>query len=173
MKPYIIRQSTPLDLPRIHELIAAARSIMRSDGNLHQWPEGYPQQQVIENDIRLGNSYMMLDEDGTAIATFAFIVGPDPTYGLIVGGQWIDDVQRYGTIHRLASLPLARGVAQQCFDWCYAQVHNLRADTHRDNRIMQHVLLKAGFRYCGIIYIANGDERLAYQKIEQPNPQEP
>ena len=30
---------------------------------------------------------------------------------------------------------------------------------------MQHNLLKHGFSYCGIIYLANGDERLAYQRI--------
>ena len=47
---------------------------------------------------------------------------------------------------------------------------NLRADTHRDNRIMQHILQKHGFRYCGIIYLLNGDERLAYQKISLGKP---
>ena len=31
---------------------------------------------------------------------------------------------------------------------------------------MQHNLLKHGFTYCGIIYLLNGDERLAYQRIE-------
>jgi len=36
---------------------------------------------------------------------------------------------------------------------------NIRIDTHRDNRIMQHVISKYGFTYCGIIYLANGDER--------------
>ena len=30
--------------------------------------------------------------------------------------------------------------------------------------IMQHNIAKHGFTYCGIIYLANGDERLAYQK---------
>ena len=30
---------------------------------------------------------------------------------------------------------------------------------------MQHNMKKHGFSYCGIIYLANGDERLAYQKI--------
>jgi hypothetical protein len=29
---------------------------------------------------------------------------------------------------------------------------------------MQHNILKHGFTYCGIIYLASGDERLAYQK---------
>ena len=31
--------------------------------------------------------------------------------------------------------------------------------------IMQVIIEKHGFTYCGIIYLANGDERLAYQKI--------
>jgi len=29
---------------------------------------------------------------------------------------------------------------------------------------MQHCIEKYGFTYCGIIYLSNGDERLAYQK---------
>ena len=30
---------------------------------------------------------------------------------------------------------------------------------------MQHNILKAGFDYCGIIYLESGDERLAYQRL--------
>ena len=40
-----------------------------------------------------------------------------------------------------------------------------RQDTHRDNHILQHILKKHGFQYCGIIYLLNGDERLAFQKL--------
>ena len=29
---------------------------------------------------------------------------------------------------------------------------------------MQHNIEKHGFTFCGIIYLASGDERLAYQK---------
>jgi len=48
---------------------------------------------------------------------------------------------------------------------------NIRIDTHKDNRIMQHNIEKHGFTYCGIIYLANGDERLAYQKLScSPRP---
>lgn len=32
---------------------------------------------------------------------------------------------------------------------------------------MQHVIEKYGFTYCGIIYLASGDERLAYQLIKE------
>jgi hypothetical protein len=50
-------------------------------------------------------------------------------------------------------------------DWCFSKDPNIRIDTHRDNKIMQHNILKEGFSYCGIIYLESGDERLAYQKI--------
>lgn len=42
---------------------------------------------------------------------------------------------------------------------------NIRIDTHRNNRIMQHCIDRYGFSYCGIIYLESGDERLAYQLI--------
>ena len=50
-------------------------------------------------------------------------------------------------------------------DFCFRRSPNLRIDTHRDNVIMQHLMQRHGFTRCGIIYLANGDERLAYQKI--------
>ena len=59
----------------------------------------------------------------------------------------------------------SKGVASACLQWCYRQIPNLRADTHRDNHILQYILKKYGFQYCGIIYLLNGDERLAFQKL--------
>ena len=50
--------------------------------------------------------------------------------------------------------------------FCFSQDANIRIDTHRDNRIMQHNIEKYGFTYCGIIYLANGDERFAYQRLK-------
>ena len=50
-------------------------------------------------------------------------------------------------------------------DFCFSYDTNIRIDTHRDNKIMQHNIVKYGFTYCGIIYLLSGDERLAYQKI--------
>ena len=49
-------------------------------------------------------------------------------------------------------------------NFCFTHDTNIRIDTHRDNKIMQHNLLKHGFTYCGIIYLLSGDERLVYQK---------
>lgn len=41
---------------------------------------------------------------------------------------------------------------------------NVRIDTHRDNQPMQALLKKCGFAYCGRIFLADGSERIAFQK---------
>ena len=46
---------------------------------------------------------------------------------------------------------------------------NIRVDTHRDNKVMQHILTKQGFQRCGIIYVKNGTERIAYQVYLPPS----
>lgn len=68
-------------------------------------------------------------------------------------------------IHRIASYPQAHGIFSSIMEFCFSYDTNIRIDTHRDNKIMQHNNLKHGFTYCGIIYLLSGDERLAYQKV--------
>ena len=89
--------------------------------------------------------------------------GVEPTYLKIFEGRWLND-SPYATIHRIGSRLGAKGVLKAAVQ--AASVYkNIRIDTHRDNAIMQHVLEKEGFKYCGIIYLLSGDERLAYQLI--------
>lgn len=159
-----VRRSTPGDLPRLMEIYRQGREIMLSCGNLHQWQPGHPTEEMIRSDIGRGESYAVLD-GGTIVGAFALIFGADPTYGIVYGGAWVDDTLPYATIHRLASTKDSRGVAEACFGWAWEQIRNLRVDTHEDNVIMRHCIEKAGFRYCGVIRLLNGDPRLAYQKI--------
>lgn len=160
-----IRKTDITELDILMDIFEQGKRIMRKDGNMKQWTDGYPAEAIIRKDIAQGNSYVCLDDEQRIVGTFAFIPGEDPTYAQIYNGAWTDDTRPYGTIHRLASTETSKGVAAACLQWCYRRLPNLRADTHRDNRILQHILLKHGFRYCGIIYLANGDERLAYQKL--------
>ena len=162
-----IRKATIEDLPCILELRDHARGIMRANGNYEQWPEGYPTEETFRCDIEQGHSYIM-EVDGVAVATWAFISGPDPTYSVIYNGKWLDNERPYYVVHRIASRPDSHGVMDELLRFCFSQCNNLRIDTHRDNRIMRHILQKHGFAYCGIIHIANGDERLAFQKIAVP-----
>ena len=151
------------DVPRIMWLIDEARGIMRSSGNLNQWIGGYPSEGTIVNDINNGHCYLCVEEDGEIIASFAFIPCPEPTYKEIYEGQWLDD-EPYYVVHRLASAASSHGVFNDVMDYCLGVAGNLRIDTHRDNVIMRHVIERYGFTYCGIIYLLDGAERLAYQK---------
>ena len=161
---YIIRKSTLADLPTILNLRDQAREIMRSYGNIYQWPDGYPRDDMFRKDIELGGSHVMLNEEGTIVGTFALLPSPEVTYNVIYDGQWLDD-EPYHVIHRIASTPDSHGILDALLDYSESQVDNIRIDTHEANVIMRKGLEKHGYQYCGIIHLLNGDERLAFQKI--------
>lgn len=160
-----IRPATPDDLPAIMDVMDAARSIMRASGNLHQWADGYPPKERIVADIACGGGYVIEADDARLAGYFAFLPSPEPTYSAIYDGSWLVDTAPYHVIHRIASRPDVHGIFAAMLDYCSSLEPNIRIDTHRDNLIMQHLLAKHGFSYCGIIYLASGDERLAYQRI--------
>jgi hypothetical protein len=147
----------------VMDVMEAAKGIMRQSGNLHQWGEGYPSEAVITSDRQRRGGFVV-EEDGAVVAYFAFLPSPEPTYDRIYEGEWLDDVQPYHVVHRIASYPDVHGIFDDIMAFCFAHDANIRIDTHRDNTIMQHNIAKHGFTYCGIIYLASGDERLAYQK---------
>jgi hypothetical protein len=161
-----IRAAQANDLPDIMAVLEAAKGIMRASGNAKQWTGGYPSEETILQDIDRGHGQVVV-ADGRIAGYFAFIPSPEPTYAKIYDGAWLDDTLPYHVVHRIGSYPEIHGVFRAIMDWCFARDANIRIDTHRDNRIMQHNILKYGFRYCGIIYLASGDERLAYQKTNE------
>ena len=161
-----IRLAREADLPAIVSVIEAAKGIMRASGNMFQWNDGYPSGEVILADIAAANGFVIC-EDGGVVAYFALIASPEPTYNVIYGGKWLDDEKPYHVIHRIASTSESHGVFAAIMDYAFSVDGNIRIDTHRDNSIMQHNILKHGFSYCGIIYLLSGDERLAYQRIVQ------
>lgn len=160
---YCIRKANLEDLPVILNLRDQAREIMRSYGNVNQWPDGYPPEEKFIHDIEHGYSYVMTDDTGDIVGTFAFIPGPDVTYHVIYDGQWLDD-ESYHVIHRIASTPDSHGILNAVLDFCETNDPNIRIDTHKDNLVMIKGLKKRGYQYCGIIHLLNGDERLAFQK---------
>ncbi|MBO5796737.1 MAG: GNAT family N-acetyltransferase [Clostridia bacterium] len=157
-----IRKATLADLDRLMTIYDNARAYMRAHGNASQWGDGYPSPALIAGDIEAGHSFVC-EEAGEILGVFCYFEGVDPTYVTIYEGEWLNDAP-YGVIHRIAVAAHRRGVASFCYDYCFARCRNLKIDTHRDNIPMQNSLLKNGFQRCGIIYLANGDERIAYQK---------
>ncbi len=158
-----IRKSTPEDIDLIMECISIARQSMRANGNNVQWINGYPSKELMLESVKNGFNYLIFNGENV-VATFDFIIGDDPNYAIIENGNWLDE-EKYGVIHRLASNGKAKGVAQFCFEWCFTQFPNIRIDTHETNTPMQKVLERLGYQPCGIIHVADGTPRLAFQKI--------
>ena len=156
-----IRPTTPADLPRLHDIFAIARRFMAATGNPHQWVEGYPREEFLLDDIQRGDSFVCC-EDEKVVGTFVLRGGEDPTYNIIYAGAWPHN-RPYATIHRIASSGEVKGVFDAAVAFALTRYDTLRIDTHRDNSVMQHLVQKTGFKYCGIIHCWNGDERLAYQ----------
>lgn len=159
-----IRKATPCDLDEILRVYATAREYMRQSGNPTQWGTNKPQRSLLEDDIRKGELFVGENVDGHICFVFAFILGEDPTYSYIEDGSWLSD-KPYGTIHRIASDGTASGVVKAATEFCTKTTSNLRIDTHENNKTMQHVLDKLGFKRCGIIYIDDGTPRIAYQRM--------
>lgn len=85
-----IRKTEISDIPTVMKIYDAARAFMRSSGNLHQWTDGYPSETQLRSDIDAGGSYVLVDENDKAIATFFFTMNGEPTYQVIRNGHWLD-----------------------------------------------------------------------------------
>ena len=157
-----IRKSAPKDIEAIMEIYAYARASMKESGNPNQWFNSHPPKDLITADIEGGNSYVCTNENGI-IAVFYFNIVAELTYNNI-SGQWLNN-EPYGVIHRIARGPTGKGAGAFAINWCLAQHPNIRIDTHKDNAPMLKLLQSLGFTYCGIIWLENGDERMAFQKL--------
>lgn len=161
-----IRKASAGDLDRIMEIFAFARKFMIATGNPNQWIDGYPQREFIAGEIERGHCHVCVTPEQRVVATFCLVPSPDPTYKEIYNGRWLND-KPYHVIHRLASDGSVKGIGKMCIDRCIDQCDDLRMDTHEDNRVMQSLAERCGFVRCGIIYVANGTPRIAYQRVKR------
>lgn len=161
-KNFYIRKTQKEDLQRVMEIYARARKFMAENGNPNQWKKHKPTLEQVEGDIEKGNGYVCV-YNGEVHGVFCFFVGDDPTYGKIIG-KWKNS-EKYAVIHRIASSGDVKGIGTYMMQWAYEQFPNVRIDTHEDNFVMQNMLKKLGYEFCGTIFLEDGDPRLAYQKI--------
>lgn len=157
------------DINGIMEVIQGAKKFLRSM-EVDQWQGEEPNRQMILKDIEDGDSYLVKD-GSKVVASFYFGLKGEETYEKIYEGNWIYQGQ-YITIHRMAVHPSygGKGIGQMIFNYIedYGRknkIGSIRIDTHRDNKPMQGLIKKFNYNYCGIIYLLDGDERLAYEKL--------
>ena len=164
------RKTEYADIPAVMKMIRQAQSYMKEQG-IDQWQNGYPNEGAIAMDIANDYSYVM-EENGKIIGTMAVIFDGEPTYDKIYEGAWKTTDEPYAAIHRVAvdAECKGKGIAGAMIDevvkMCRERgVRSLKNDTHRDNKSMQRMQAKNGFEYCGIIYLEDGAERIAFEKL--------
>lgn len=167
----IIRKTEQRDIDAIIPILEEARGTIAKLG-IDQWQDGYPNRAVIEEDFAHNRSYVA-EQDGKICGTFALIDDGEVTYDTIYDGEWLTgNSESYIAIHRVAIAVSSRGtgVSTEILHYAaeFAKTMNrrsIRIDTHEGNVVMRRMLEKHGLAYCGVIYLLNGDPRVAYEKI--------
>lgn len=164
-----LRKTEKNEITAVMDIINDSIAGLKAAG-IDQWQKGYPNATSIEYDIEQGWAYVLVDGK-EILATLALCFQPDPNYEKIFEGQWIN-LEPYAVIHRIAVKMTRKGeglaliAMNRCEDICLKNhVFNIKVDTHRVNKSMQRMLYKAGYQYCGIIYLIDGAERFGLQKV--------
>ena len=162
------RKAFESDANSIMSIINQAQGYFKKQG-IDQWQDNYPNYETVYNDINNNYGYVLL-KDNTVIGTVAVSFDGEKTYEHIYNGKWISD-NKYAVIHRMAvnskykRAGLASSIIENVEKICLEKdVYSIRIDTHKENLAMQKLLKKNGFKYCGIIYLEDGSERIAFEK---------
>ncbi|MBR5534105.1 MAG: GNAT family N-acetyltransferase [Ruminiclostridium sp.] len=161
----IVRKACAEDIRAAYQCIEDAREYHRSMGFV-QWHPGYPTCATIEQDVEAGIGYVFAE--GHEICGYCcMIFGDEPAYHRI-DGAWKTD-RPYAVIHRMAFSQQSRGkglsgealalVKAYCLEH---GVEAIRVDTQGENVVMQHILDREGFAYCGLVHF-DGGPKLAYE----------
>lgn len=150
------------------QIIEDCKQYLKQQG-IDQWQNGYPNKQALIEDIAQSRGYViMLQKEIVGYISIDF--NGEPAYDTITEGSWRTSEQ-YAVIHRLSLSRKVRGqgVAQKVFELVEEMsleqnVTTIRIDTHRDNKLVQHILDKQCYSYCGVVQLSGG-ERLGYDKL--------
>ena len=161
-----IRLAFPNEVDAIMQVIEEAKKCL-ADAGSDQWQNGYPSTDIIIDDIISGQAYVALEE-GELLAYAAVTKSPEETYEAIYE-NWQAGESEYLVFHRIAVAAdvQGQGVAQTFLEGLIEGFDYLdfRSDTHAENKAMQHIFEKLGFKQVGKVPVDG--ERLAYQKLKK------
>ena len=166
MESVAYRKARLADLDRLEDILKASIQYLADQG-VDQWQNGEVTIDHLRSVIEADQAYVCLDE-GKNILAFFVLADEDPAYDDLAEGAWLTEAPYYAN-HRVMISLKQRG---QGLSWTvFAMIKNiakadekrsLRVDTHPDNRVMQHILEREGFKRTGSTYLANGGFRWTY-----------
>ncbi|NBU80745.1 MAG: GNAT family N-acetyltransferase [Flavobacteriaceae bacterium] len=164
---YNFRKAIVSDMSQIWTIIQQAIVRRKNDGS-QQWQDGYPNEDVIKQDIAKGIGYVLTD-DNTIIGYAAILFNDEPAYELIKG-TWLTN-EEFIVVHRVAITDnyIGKGLAQKIFLFTEDlaienKIFSIKVDTNFDNIPMLKILEKLGYSYCGEVSF-RGNARKAFEKI--------
>ena len=163
----IFKKATNADSSAIWNLLQGAIARRKADGS-NQWQDGYPNLEVVANDISKGAGYVLIQE-GLIIGYVAIMINNEPEYARLKG-EWLTN-DDFVVFHRVAvaETHLGKGVAKELFLRIeeFAREHeikSIKADTNFDNSPMLYLFEKFHYSYCGEVTF-RGTPRRAYEKV--------
>jgi len=163
---YNFRKAVISDIPQIWKIIEQAIVRRKNDGS-EQWQDGYPNEDVIKQDIKKGIGYV-ITLDNTLAGYAAILFNDEPAYEKLKG-TWLTNGD-FAVVHRVAISDdyLGKGLAQKIF--LYTEdlaidnnIFSIKVDTNFDNIPMLKILEKLGYTYCGEVTF-RGSARKAFEK---------
>ncbi len=161
----LLRKATMDEAKLCYQCIEDAREYHNSMGFV-QWHPGYPTLATIGDDIKASIGYVF-EEENEIYGYCCIIIGNEPAYQ-VIDGKWKTD-RPYAVVHRMAFSRNARGkglsakAIELIKNFCIENgIEAIRVDTQDENKVMQHILLREGFEYCGLITF-DGGLKLAYE----------
>lgn len=167
---FTIERASLEDIDHIWELLQLGIEKRKLEGS-DQWQDGYPNRDVVSNDIINQYGLVVRDVNQKIVGYIAMIDAIEPAYE-ILEGKWLSPTgEKYMVLHRLIvdqNNPI-KGLAT----WMMQNIekivldrgiHSIKVDTNFDNIGMLRVFEKLDYQYCGKVYF-RGSERLAFEKL--------
>lgn len=161
------RKASRTDVPEIWSILQQAIHRRKLDGS-RQWQDGYPNEEVLRQDIDKGVGYVLTIDDAVA-GYAAILINDEPAYHELKG-SWITNGD-FVVLHRLAVSDqfLGQGIAQKML--LHAEqvalkndINSVKIDTNFDNAPMLKIVEKLGYQYCGEVTFRGG-ARMAFEKV--------
>jgi len=95
---YNFKKADSTDIPEIWAILQHAIIRRKNDGS-NQWQDGYPNPEVIKNDVEKGYGYILTEGENT-IGYCAILINDEPEY-LKIEGNWLTNTD-FVVFHRVA-----------------------------------------------------------------------
>lgn len=160
LENFIIRKAVNKDLKAIEEIIEKAQNLMLKRNN-PQWSDGYPQLDLIKEDIKLGRLYVASLKNGPFKIVGMIVIQEEKDLWYEKYDFWSEG--EYICLHRVISL--YSGLGRFFFNYATEKAKKenkyIRVDTHEKNYKMQNLIESFGFKEVGRVDCGYNDYSLA------------